>query len=438
MIRRDFLATEFSDKYIRDPLYGFIGISKQEEKIIQTPIFQRLRRIKQLSNTHLVFPGATHTRFEHSLGVLHLAGRVAARLNLTEEETKTLRLAALLHDIGHGPFSHIFETPMKLINGEDFKHEDVTIFLIKYDKDLDEALGRYKDDVLSIFENEGNLSYRIISSGIDIDKMDYFRRDSYHAGVDYGIYDFNRIMLTLCKISRFGEKYLGIHEKGVRAVESFRLARFNLWDQVYEHHTRVIADKLLIRSLKYAIDEKAINVNHLKLNESNPDNFCQYYKDLDDYSLQHEILVNSNDKAANIINKLRSRNLLKRAYRIPIDKSRLPDPTIRRNIIKQDVEKTEKEIADEVGIDPDQILIYIQNFPIKGYSTGDEIFEEDEEILVKMRNEEVRELSTISPLTIQFKSIRRLYVFCVDDKDIKKNVCKKCECMFGAKSDLEI
>ena len=431
------LISNFSYKQIRDPLYGFIGISKKEEKIIQTTIFQRLRRIKQLSNTYLVYPAATNTRFEHSLGTLYLAGIVSDKLHLKKEEKKHLRLAALLHDIGHGPFSHVFETPMKWINGEKHTHEDTTIFLIKYDKELSKAIGKDKEIVLSIFEDKKSLFHRIISSVFDIDKMDYFRRDSYHAGVDYGIFDFNRIILSLCKISRFGEEYFGVEERGMRAVESFRLARFNLWDQVYEHHTRIVADNMLKRAIKYSLDEGVLNVDKLKLDESNQENFCDYYSYLDDYSLQHEILEKSNGRALEIIKKIMNRKLLKRAYRIHIDRSGIRDPTIRRKIIHMKIEETEKEIKDEAGISPDEILIYIQNYPIKGYPTGNETSEE-EEILVLMRNGGVRDIDSISPLTIRFKYIRRLYVFCKDTIKCRKKICKICEQKFGAKSDLDL
>ncbi len=437
------MSSEFNYKHIRLPLYGFVGISKKEDAVLQTPVVQRLRRIKQLSNTYLVYPGAVHTRLEHSLGTLHLAGIVADRLKLKKSEKRVLRLAALLHDIGHGPFSHVFTTPMTWINGENYTHEDTTIFLIKHDEALSKALGREKDHVLNVFEDEGSLLHKIISSEFDIDKLDYLRRDSYHTGVAYGIYDLERILLTICKISRFGEEYFGVTEKGMRAIESYRLARFNLFEQVYEHHTRLAADDILCKSLKLAIKEGCIKDEKLRIKKENAKDFCDYFNYLDDYSLQHEILTKSNSVAREIIKCLRSRKLPKRVFRVRIDKLGIPDPTTRDRITRmkvKDIEAIEKQIAEASGISPNFVTLHLQITPIRGYRRTDEDAGISEQILIKMDNGEILSLDQMSPLTLKIRSIRKLFVFALCSKrrlnkvkEVSKEIFWK---EFGIKSDL--
>ncbi|MFA5416282.1 MAG: HD domain-containing protein [Methanoregula sp.] len=117
-------------KWIRDPLYGFVGLTETEVKLLDTPPLQRLRRIKQLANAHLVYPSAMHTRFEHSLGVMHIAGRMAEQLQFSDDDVRAVRYAGLLHDIGHGPFSHVFEAALHDICGKLINHEEITRLII--------------------------------------------------------------------------------------------------------------------------------------------------------------------------------------------------------------------------------------------------------------------------------------------------------------------
>lgn len=185
-------------KFVRDPIYGFIGLTNSEIKLLNSPFLQRLRRIKQLGNTHLVYPTACHSRFEHSLGVLHIANRMAQKLGLGEEQIKIIRYMAILHDIGHGPLSHNFEDILKKINGEKVSHEDITKKIIANDEFIGQVLGDNKEKVLDLFDEENEtVSKEIISSNIDADKLDYLRRDSYHIGVTYGVFDLERILHTI-------------------------------------------------------------------------------------------------------------------------------------------------------------------------------------------------------------------------------------------------
>lgn len=251
--------------HIRDAVLGFIEINEKERKIIDLYEFQRLRYIKQLALTYYVYPGALHSRFEHSLGVMELASRIFDRLcvkrkkilrhnfsqiGLSIKEAKQiLRLSALLHDVGHLPFSHVGEEVLP----EGVKHEHVTIEIIKYlkpilDKTFFEGITEVIINILSKEETVKNLTIlkRIISGSLDADRMDYLLRDSLYCGVEYGRYDWQRIIDCLDIIeSESGGYDLCIEHGGVHALESMILARFYMFAQVYCHKTRKIYDYYL-------------------------------------------------------------------------------------------------------------------------------------------------------------------------------------------------
>lgn len=266
---------------IRCPLHGFITLNDWEWQIIAQPAFQRLRRIRQLAWTDHVYPGAMHTRFEHSLGVMHLATRlyeqVAARSSeLLRSEfgykesgiqrDKTLvRLTALLHDLGHGPFSHAAEEllPEHTKEKRKYTHEDYSSAIIReklHDVIENHPLNRnYEikiDEITTLLEGktqaENKLFWReLITSQLDADRMDYLLRDSYHAGVDYGRFDWRRLIHTMEAIpGSEGERpRLGVSEGGWHAAESMVLARYLMFTQVYFHKTRVAFDHHLRRML---------------------------------------------------------------------------------------------------------------------------------------------------------------------------------------------
>lgn len=246
-------------KDIRDPIHGFVGVTKRECEILDSPQMQRLRRIKQLACTNLVYPGATHTRFEHSLGVLHIADRIAQRLNFNSHEQEVVRMAALLHDVGHGPFSHVFENVMKKIHG-DYNHAEIAGLIIN-NTGLGDLLGKFREEVVSLLvypEKHGKLGY-LISSELDADRLDYLLRDSYYVGVEYGRFDLERIIHTLHVIKDpGGAEELVVKWKGREAVTGYRLARCYMHLQVYQHHTRLITNAMLIRCLEKAIVEEEI------------------------------------------------------------------------------------------------------------------------------------------------------------------------------------
>ena len=214
---------------VRDPIHGLIRLTEQEMGLVNTQAFQRLRRIRQLAMADLVYPGAVHTRFEHSLGTLHTAQRIIDHLKrfegVPEEDERVVRLAALLHDIGHGPFSHVTEHLLdkyydKAAVGESSAmekiHEMVTVDVINK---VDEVASLLSDDdretITKIIAGERRRDYRrdIVSSDLDADKMDYLLRDAHYAGVRYGYFDLDKIIDVCRKYSRGEESYLIVREE---------------------------------------------------------------------------------------------------------------------------------------------------------------------------------------------------------------------------------
>jgi len=236
-------------KFFRDPIHGYIKVDKEFLPIIGSPFFQRLRRIKQLALTDLVYHGAEHSRFGHSLGAFNLASMLSENLGIRENTIKTeFRLAALLHDIGHPPCSHAFESVLESVYSN-VKHEAYTEAIIRFTEigDMIESLGASKNAVAKLIEGKfvekPFFSYLndLISSELDVDRMDFLLRDSYYCGVPYGQYDLNRLLLAIKKKSGM----VVIDEKGRHAAETFVLARFWMYTQVYTHHTRRAFDIML-------------------------------------------------------------------------------------------------------------------------------------------------------------------------------------------------
>ena len=176
------------NKFIRDSVYGDISLNNFEVKIMDMPQFQRLRRIKQLGLISLIYPGANHTRFEHCIGTMNLASKLANELNLSKDEIELVRVSGLLHDIGHGPFSHVSEGVLSV------PHEELTKYVVE-NTSMKEILEEKFDvkQIVDIVNGKGYLG-PIISGELDVDRMDYLLRDSHNTGVAYGIIDYERII----------------------------------------------------------------------------------------------------------------------------------------------------------------------------------------------------------------------------------------------------
>ena len=280
---------------IRDPIHVFVRLDSDERRVLDSPPFQRLRHIHQLALTNLVYPGATHKRFEHSLGVMELTDRVFAVVthpnnltdgikNLLDPLTspdklsywrRVLRMAALCHDVGHLPFSHASE--VLLPNG--WNHEKITRLIISSDKmkevwesitpplrheDIEKlAVGPKKASDLTFSDWEAILSEIIVGDAFGVDRMDYLLRDAYHAGVAYGRFDHYRLVDTLRILpsSQSDEKEqslepsLGVRMGGIQSAEAMMLARYLMYSQVYFHPVRRIYDIHLTDFLRDWLEE---------------------------------------------------------------------------------------------------------------------------------------------------------------------------------------
>jgi len=266
---------------IRCPIHGFITLNDWERTVISEPAFQRLRRIRQLAWTDYVYPGAMHTRFEHSLGVMHVASLLydaiceksaeilKSDLSYNQDglgrDRQLVRFAALLHDVGHAPFSHASEELFpKRPEGKRYKHEDYSVSIIKSelksaieDHPLNANYGFHAEDVSALIEGSAKAKQPIfwrdlIDGQMDADRMDYLLRDGHHAGVEYGRFDLKRIVTTVRAISsRDGHSpQLGVSEGGWHAAEGLVIARYFMFTQVYFHKTRVAYDVHLREALR--------------------------------------------------------------------------------------------------------------------------------------------------------------------------------------------
>jgi HD superfamily phosphohydrolase len=278
---------------IRDPIHGFIIRRPCEQKIIDTKLFQRLRGIKQLALASLVYPGALHTRFEHCIGAMHIAGRVAHKLQLSAEESNILRLSALLHDIGHGPFSHVSEDVLEAISGQKKVHERLTAKIISSHRDLSGPLsGCDREEIVGLLEGKRSDSIlkAILSGPLDVDKQDYLLRDSYFCGVKYGVYDLDRLLETLRVRPDRGDRFLAISQDGVQALEQFVIARYHMTGQVYRHRIRLITDSMIIRGITLGIELDKIDWLRQLYTYDDTEEFLQTYLFWDDGRLVKEML----------------------------------------------------------------------------------------------------------------------------------------------------
>jgi uncharacterized protein len=236
-------------KIINDPVYGFITIqSDLIFDIISHPFFQRLRYIKQLGLTDLVYPGALHTRFQHALGAMHLMGRVLDNLRtkgieISAEEYEASQIAILLHDLGHGPFSHALED--SLLAG--VHHESMSYLLMK---ELNKQFNNALDLSLKIFRNSYRRKFfhQLVSSQLDIDRLDYLKRDCFFTGVQEGTIGVDRIIAML----HVHRDQLVVEEKGIYSIENFLNARRLMYWQVYLHKTSVSAERMIVNLIRRA------------------------------------------------------------------------------------------------------------------------------------------------------------------------------------------
>lgn len=309
-------------KIINDPVYGFITIDDELiADIIAHPYYQRLRRIHQMAMAHLVYPGAVHTRLHHSLGAYHLMGMALEQLankgiEITPEEKQAAKIAILLHDIGHGPFSHALENVL----AEGFHHEEISLLLIKK---LNEIFGGRLQMALDIFTDNYHKKYlhQLVSGQLDVDRMDYLTRDSFFTGVSEGVIGYDRILKMLTVHN--GE--LMVEEKGIYSIEKFLVARRLMYWQVYLHKTVLSAEQMLrriiqrARHIKVSCAEPLNSFINRPINEITIEEFCN----IDDYDVLMAIKqwCGHSDKVLSLLSKgIVDRRLFKAIYSAaPVD-----------------------------------------------------------------------------------------------------------------------
>lgn len=311
---------------IRDPIHGLIEFTPNEMEVIDSRPLQRARRIRQLAFTHLVYPGAMHTRFEHSIGVCHVAGRIATRLGLTDDEKTLARLAALLHDIGHPAFSHVGEEVIKHCSKDDEDlpehiHEFVAAAIIRQDDSIGTAfdhLGISKDEVAAIIDgtSKKSLLKSIVSGPVDSDRLDYLLRDSTAVGVSYGQYDLDRIINTLTAIEDGEDSVIGFRQEGIEAVEQLLIARYHMNAQVYQHRIRLITDAMAMRAMCLAIDTGVLDRNIFTYQQVNRDSST--FLRSDDDGIARTVLEGNDEYAKELFERLESRRLLSEVFTIDL------------------------------------------------------------------------------------------------------------------------
>ena len=332
-------------KIINDPVYGFITIDDELiAQIIAHPFYQRLRRINQMALAHLVYPGAIHSRMHHSLGAYHLMRSALLELigkgvEISEEEQQAAKIAILLHDIGHGPFSHALEN----VIAEGMHHEDLSLLLIQ---ELNKQFEGKLQMALDIFTNKYDKKYlqQLISGQLDVDRMDYLTRDSFFTGVNEGVIGYDRIikMLTV----HHGE--LMVEEKGIYSIEKFLVARRLMYWQVYLHKTVLCAEQMLQRIIKRAkyihatCSEPLFTLMNQPVEKISLKQFCN----IDDYDVMMAIKnwCHHEDKVLAVLcNGIINRTLLKIKYfSSPITESLLEEKRIeaeqKLNLSKEEAE----------------------------------------------------------------------------------------------------
>lgn len=318
-----------SFEVVRDPLWNNIRLEPEALAIIDTPAFQRLRYVRQLGHAFLVYPGATHTRFEHALGTYHLAGRVT--------QDRDIRLAALLHDIGHYPFSHALEEAglpqHEVLAAKHLRTGPLAAVL--------EQLGVSVDRLLQLIQGSSTSPLAgLVAGSLDVDKLDYLSRDATMCGVPYGVIDVDRLLTSLT-VTPQG---VALHAKGLAALESLLFAKYQMYRNVYWHHAVRSATAMFKRLVRRAITAGRVSADNIAV--------------ATDDGLSHELQAHDETGLARA---LRERRLAKRALDIPA--TELPAGTADWPSGDPDLlDRVEERLARELGLGAGQLFL---DFPAK-------------------------------------------------------------------------
>lgn len=321
-------------KQIKDPVHGYIEVPTPLVPLLDTEAVQRLRYIKQLGFVYLVYPGANHTRFEHSLGAMHLASLLARQLDLSEEDMLLVCTAALLHDIGHGPFSHASERLRREYGP--FSHDE--IYPLLADPDIAGILkenGTKPQEIADIVAGNHRLA-DIIHGDLDVDRMDYLLRDAHYTGVPYGNPDAGRLIQSLV-LTKDG---LAVKESGIAAAESLLIARTLMGPSVYYHHVGRIAEEMFLLAGR----------SHFA--DSSPDSFMR----MDDIAGTTLLMNSPSAISREMMHRIRKRDLYKRAVytgREQLDMDRLS------SLRPEEKSRMRRAIAETAGLPEEKIILDI-------------------------------------------------------------------------------
>lgn len=383
-------------KIINDPIYGFVTIpSELVFDLMQHRYFQRLRYIKQVSLTHLVYPGALHTRFQHAIGAMHLMTRAlnilsGKGISISEEEREGALAAILLHDIGHGPFSHSLEHTLI----EEVSHEMLSSILM--DK-LNEEFGGKLDLAISIFTDNypRHFLHKLVSSHLDTDRMDYLIRDSFYTGVSEGVISFDRIIKMLNVV----DDDIVVESKGIYSIENFLVARRLMYWQVYFHKAVISAEQMLIKALKRAkylqLNGKDVfatpALHHFLAHKITEGNFLSeeehldYFTQLDDMDIMSgiKVWVHHDDQVlSTLCRRLMERNL----FRTEIRNEPLPEVELK---------EIEEKVIRHFKIKPEDVHYFVIPHPIQNSAYDTTL----DKIKILQKNGDLEDIATASDLS---------------------------------------
>ena len=331
-------------KAIKDSVHGHVRLGDVAAELVDTPAFQRLRHVKQLSTVRLVYPSANHTRFEHSLGVYHLARAAVDGFDLDDDTAAHVRAAALLHDVGHGPYGHQTEGIIRRATGRD--HDDIAWLLTDADREVCQVLERNGLDperVASLIGGEGGLG-ALVSGELDVDRMDYLVRDAHHTGVPYGTVDTGRLVSEL-RLAGDGadpaDAELVLAEGNVPTAESLLVARSLMNAVVYRHHVSRVAGAMLERACERYLDGTDADVEAFRR------------------MADHDLLVELRESVPELGRRIERRDLYKRAVWVGLGD--VPAGTV--DVGHPEELAAEREIADAASVDPRAVVVDVPSRP---------------------------------------------------------------------------
>jgi HD superfamily phosphohydrolase len=380
---------------IKDPVHGYVYITEEEKEIIDSFPVQRLRRLRQLAGAEYVYPGANHTRFEHCVGVMHLAGRVMENPNISqrvsEDEADMVRMAGLLHDVGHGPFSHVFE---QLLDKElDKTHEDMTRWIVSGSelKDKLKRAGFDPNDVGKLATGRLHKPKKafldqVISSAVDVDKLDFIVRDTHHTGAEYGYIDIFRLIHALDVL----DENLAVDLGALSALESLIIARIESFKSIYFHRVGRAAQIMLAMAMEKANEE--LGLTRFKTTEE--------YLAMDDYTVWTEL--KNCKKSKDIIRRLERRQILKCAY----ERTFYEKDTMVSNIFGREAHRKQlqSDIAKEARVETEAVIIDVPTVPSVPYHHS--VLTETAEIPVFYKSEGRKILQHISEISKIIETLR--------------------------------